>query len=383
MRVIDESLNKDIPAGVKIYRTRPCEFTELNGLLNYFGRFVSRKVLLPDGERLWGEFAKSTAVRAVKEEKIDLIYTTSVPYSAHLIGLHLKRRFPGIPWVADFRDEWTNNPYLLDNPHNKVRMSIEKHMERRVLEKADFLITNTPVMLDNFLRLNSDMDLKDHFTVIPNGYDSEDFKAVTGNAPDNAIFTITYTGSMYGRRKPDYFFQSLSELIDEGKIQPAAIKVQLIGTLQKDQLTKLLDKYHLNDIVKILPYMDHDECVAHMAGSDALLLIEGGGPGSEAFYTGKVFEYLASRRPILANIPAEGAAARLIRATQAGLISDYNDIGATKENLLRLYEAWRNKVSVLVPDKDEIAKYERKVLTGELAVVFEKACRRHAKISEL
>lgn len=375
MRVIDASLNKDIPEGVKVFRTRPCEFTELNGLLNYFGRFVSRKVLLPDGERLWGEFAKGTAVKAVKREKIDLIYTTSVPYSAHLIGLHLKRKFPGIPWVADFRDEWTNNPYLLDNPHSKLRMAVEKRMERQVLEKADFLITNTPVMLDNFLRLNNDITLKDHFTVIPNGYDSDDFKGVTGNTPNNEFFTITYTGSMYGRRKPDYFFQALSELVGEGKIDQAKIKVQLIGTLQKDSLDKLLDKYRLQEIVKILPYMDHDECVSHMANSDALLLIEGGGPGSEAFYTGKVFEYLASRRPILANIPAKGAAAQLINSTRTGLVSDYNDIDGTKENLLLLYKAWQNKANILEPDKEQIAKYERKVLTEELATVFEKACK--------
>lgn len=372
MRVIDESLNKDIPEGVKIFRTKPCEFTELNGLLNYFGRFVSRKVLCPDGERLWGEFAKGTAVKAVKRDKIDLIYTTSVPYSAHLIGLHLKHKFPGIPWVADFRDEWTNNPYLLDNPHNKLRMAIEKRMEHRVLEKADYLITNTPVMLDNFLRLNNDMALEDHFTVIPNGYDSDDFITVTGSTPENESFTLTYTGSMYGRRKPDYFFQALSELVGEGKIDPSKIKVQLIGTLQKDNLDKLLDQYLLHEIVKILPYMDHDECVAHMANSDALLLIEGGGPGSEAFYTGKVFEYLASRRPILANIPAKGAAAQLINSTRAGLVSDYNDITGTKENLLLLYEAWQNKTSILEPDNEKIAKYERKVLTDKLATVFEK-----------
>ena len=375
MRIIDESLNKDIPEGVKIFRTNPFEFTELNGMLSYMGKFVSRKVLLPDGERLWGEFAKGIAIQAIKSENIDLIYTTSVPYSAHLMGLHLKRKFPGIPWVADFRDEWTNNPYLLDNPHNNIRMAVEKRMERRVLENADYLITNTPVMLDNFLRLNSDMDLKDHFTVIPNGYDSDDFKEVTGEAPNNDLFTLTYTGSMYGRRKPDYFFQALSELLSEGNIDPAKIAVQLIGTLQKDNLNKLLDQYHLQEVVNILPYMDHEECVSHMANSDALLLIEGGGPGSEAFYTGKVFEYLASKRPILANIPAKGAAAQLINSARAGLISDFNDISGTKENLLRLYEAWQKKVNILDPDKDEIAKYERKVLTDKLATVFEKACK--------
>ena len=128
------------------------------------------------------------------------------------MGLHLKKLFPDIPWVADFRDEWTKNPYLLDKPHNKLRMSIERKMEKSVLNTADILITNTPIMLKNFLAI--DDSLKSKFYVIPNGYDSEDFTKVPVK-PSNDVFTLTYTGLSMGEESRTPFQSSLS-LIGEG-----------------------------------------------------------------------------------------------------------------------------------------------------------------------
>jgi len=374
MRLKDESLIKDIPEGVGIYRTNPYELTELKGVPGLVGKFAARKVLIPDGERLWELFSKKTAVEIIKNDGIELIYTTSVPYSSHLLGLYLKKTFPGIPWVADFRDEWTNNPYLLDNPHNTARMAIERGMERSILKRADYMVANTPVMLENFLRDNKGIGLEERSCVIPNGYDKEDFKFLENIPQKNTVFTITYTGSLYGRRKPDNFFLSLQELIAEGKADPEKIRIRFIGAYKKEQMAQTLEKYGLQGIVEILPYMDHDGCIRKMAASDALLLIEGGGPGGKAFHTGKLFEYLAAGRPILANIPAGGAAARLISETGSGLISDCGDTGKTGENILKLYEAWHENKNIPEPDRAQIAKYDRKVLTGELARIFDRVC---------
>lgn len=373
MKLKDESLNKDIPEGISITRTNPWELTELEGFLGLAGKFISRKVLIPDGERLWEIFAKSSAVRIIRNDKIDLIYTTSVPYSAHLMGLYLKRKFPDIPWVADFRDEWTNNPYLLDNPHNAVRMNIERRMERKVLINADCLITNTPVMLSNFIENNPDLGLKDKFFCIPNGYDRDDFKIIDTIKPGNKRFTITYTGAFYGRRKPDTFFEALYELIRDGKVDESRVHGKFIGNFKLPQLNKQLEKYGLERIVEIFSYMDHDECIKHMLQSDALLLIEGGGHGSEAFYTGKVFEYMVTNRPIIAVVPKNGAAAQVIRQTRTGLVSDFDDVKQTKENILTFYNSWLNNESSFSPNYEEIGKYDRKVLTGELVKVFSRA----------
>ncbi|NSW89403.1 MAG: glycosyltransferase family 4 protein [Firmicutes bacterium] len=387
MPLKDESLIKDIPDGVNIIRTKAWDLTCGKGITGLIGKFISRKLLIPDSERLWEIFSRKVAEKAIENQNIRLIYTTSLPYSSHLMGIYLKKKYPQISWVADFRDEWTNNPYILDNPYNPVRMSIERKMEKNVLKTADCLITNTPVMLKNFIEKNSYIDnLKEKFFVIPNGYDTDDFKHINikffssetkhekkGATLKNNKFTITYTGSFYGRRKPDIFFSALAQLIGENRINKDKIYVKLIGNFKADQIKQLLEKHNLEGLVDILPYMDHDECIRNMAASDCLLLIEGSGPGAEAFYTGKVFEYMVTGRPILAIIPENGAAAQLIRETSTGLISDCSDLEAAKRNIEKLYTAWLKGINVYFPNKGEIKKYERNTLTMELAKVFDKA----------
>lgn len=369
----DESLIKDIPENVKVIRLKAWDFTSLNGIWSLPGKFVSRKLLIPDSERLWQVFGNKKAAEVIEEENIDLLYTTSLPYSSHLMGLYLKKLYPNLPWVADFRDEWTNNPYILDNPYNPVRMSIERKMEKKVLRTADCLITNTPVMHRNFINNNPALPLAEKFFTISNGFDEDDFNSIQAAQPDDEHFTITYTGALYGRRKPDTFLDALGQLAAEGTVKRDKVYVKLIGNYKVQQLEQLLEKYKVSDMVHIMPYMKHDECVRNMMSSDCLLLIEGAGPGAEAFFTGKVFEYLAAGRPILAVIPEKGAAAQVIRETRTGLISDCTDVEATKKNLLKLYNSWLEGRNPTDPDRDQIAKYSRKTLTSELVKVFSKA----------
>lgn len=372
MPLKDETFLKDIPEGVRVIRTKAWDLTCGTGITGLAGKFIARKILIPDSERLWELFSRKVAEKAIENHDIQVIYTTSLPYSSHLMGIHLKEKYPQISWVADFRDEWTNNPYILDNPYNPIRMNIEKRMEKRVLQTADYLITNTPVMLKNFIEKNPDIPgLKDKFCVIPNGYDPDDFKQIKTHEPKNDKFTITYTGSFYGRRKPDLFFDAIMELIAENRINKEKICIKLIGNFKSDRIAQLLEERNLTGIVNIYPYMEHDECVKNMVSSDCLLLIEGAGPGAEAFYTGKIFEYMVAARPILAMIPEKGAAAQLIRETSTGLISDCSDVETTKNNIVKLYTAWLNRTSIYNPNVNEIKKYERNNLTASLAKVFD------------
>ena len=368
MELRDDSLLKDIPDGVRIVRTKAYDPTTLKGVMKFPGKFIGRKIFIPDAEMLWRMTSKSAAQKLISEGNFSLIYTTSYPYSDHLMGLHLKKLFPDIPWVADFRDEWTKNPYLLDKPHNKLRMSIERKMEKSVLNTADILITNTPIMLRNFLTI--DDSLKSKFYVIPNGYDSEDFTKVP-EKPSNDVFTLTYTGLLYGRRKPDTFFKALSGLIGEGKVDRQTIQVNLIGNFKTEELNDKINKYGLNGVVALLPYMDHNICLDRLINSDALLLIEGVGPGAEAFYTGKIFEYIKTGRPILGVIPAKGAAAGIIEETRTGLVSDFNDIKGIGDKLYRLYIDWKEVRETCSPDNEKIELYDRRNLTKRLTELFD------------
>ena len=110
-----------------------------------------------------------------------------------------------------------------------------------------------------------------------------------------------------------------------------------------------------------------------MMASDAMLLIEGGGPGSEAFYTGKIFEYIQTNNPILAAIPENGAAAMLIRNTRTGIVCDWADVEAIEKGFLEMYESWEKGECIIDPNFEEIARYDRKALTKDLAELFNKS----------
>lgn len=371
MQLRDETLLDDVPEGVSVYRTRPLELPELRGIMRIPGKVLG-KLVIPDTACFWYKNSRKTALRIVKEEKIDIVYTTSAPYSDHLLGLYIKEKMPSVKWAADFRDEWTNNPYILDNPHNAVRTGIEKRMEGRVLQEADLLITNTPVMRENFIRNNSLSG--DNFVVIPNGYDIEDFAGLdTDAAPHNDRFTMVYTGALYGRRRPDNFFRALSELKKEGRVDTGRIEVRLIGNYHNDKLQAQIDSFELTECVRIIGYVPHDVCIEHQIAADALILIEGSGRGADAFYTGKIFEYMNTNRPVVAVLP-EGCAAELVRESAIGEVADADSVEQIKSVIYDYYSRWSEGALSFEPNRSVIERYERKKLTEALAAAFDSIC---------
>ncbi len=366
----DQTLLKDIPDNTEIIRTAPFDFTEWKSIFKIPGKVLGLKVFIPDSAWLWSVMSRKTAVKTIADRNIKIIYTTSAPYSDHLLGLYIKNKFPDIVWIADFRDEWTNNPYTLDNPRWWFRTKKEKKMEAEVLKKADALIANTPVMKKNFIE-NNRIE-KDNFFVIPNGYDSEDFENFDLSKPDNEKFTMTYTGALYGRRKPDTFFKALSELISEKKIDGDKISVNLIGNFYKDKLQTQTDSFSLTKQVNIIGYVPHNECIRRQLLSDVLVLIEGTGRGADAFYTGKIFEYMNTGRPVLAILPENGAAADLVKKTKIGMVAHTDNVFAIKNVIFDYYSKWRDNKLIFSPDRTEIEKYERYELTKKLASVFDR-----------
>lgn len=366
--VRDETLLKDIPEGVKVVRTKSYEPSELSGVMRIPGKIISR-LLIPDSSRMWADMSKRHAVELIKKEGIEYLYTTSAPYSSHLLGIYVKKQIPNVKWVVDFRDEWTNNPYTLDHPHNRIRTNMEVKMEGEVLQNADAVVTNTPVMRKNFLATHPSVNA-DKVFVIPNGFDEEDFAGYEKKPVHNDKFTLVYTGALYGRRKPDTFFEALKQLKQEGKIDEDKIRIKLIGNYLKDKLQKQIDSYQLTKVIEIVGYVPHDVCISEQMASDALVLIEGTGRGAEAFYTGKIFEYMNTGKPVLALLPEKGVAADLVRESNIGLVAHTDNVEQIKKNMLSYYEEWKKGTLEFVPNQEVIARFERKELTQKLAEVF-------------
>lgn len=358
----DDSLLLEVPSNVEVFRTKSYDFQHKS---NIFYKALYYKLLIPDGRFIWYLLSRKKMVKEIKRINPQIIYSTSFPYSSHLLALYAQKKFKDIMWVADFRDEWTNNPYF---NHNSFRSFIEKRLEKKVLKNANKLITNTPIMMDNFIK--SHPFTKDKFTVISNGFDPTDYGNLLTNKKKNEIFTITYTGSLYGRRKPDTFLIAYGNLINNGKIDKNKVMVNFIGNIKKENIIEFSKRLHILENVNLISYLSHKECIKKLSQSDVSLLIEGKGKGSNAFYTGKIFEYMYLDNPILGVIPKKGAAANLIRETNTGIVCDFDNIGEIEEAILMLYNNWKNNEVNSYSSEKNIDKYNRINLTEKLIDIF-------------
>lgn len=367
--LIDQTLSRDIPEDTVIYRSAAWDLSEWPFPLNLAGKYFRRKILVPDGERLWQLFARKEAIHAAKTGGYDMLYSSSQPFSTHLLAMEVKKVLPDLPWVADFRDEWTHNAFVKAYGYPPSRVKLEKEMERKTFEMADAIVINTPFMRDN--SVSDYPELKDKIHVIPNGYDKEDF---TGLQParENTRFTLTYTGLIYGNTSPVTVFKAVSGLIREGRIQPGSIRLRFIGRFKPELLEGMAREYQLEQVVEALSYMPHRESIQNLLWADAVLLLLG--EGTEAIYTGKLMEYINTGKPILASIPSRGAAADLIRDTGTGFVADCGDVAATAQYISDMVDNWSKGRELFQPDLQKIAQYERRELTKKLAVIFNMLC---------
>lgn len=366
--VMDESLTKELE-GVNIIRTKAHDLTALPGPFGLAGKVIQRKIMMPDGEIYWAKRVQKEVLNHIKDINPDIFYTTSYPYSDHLIGLYVKNHMPDLKWVVDFRDEWTKNPYIIDMNRSNWRMNKEAKMEQDVVEGCDHLITNSPQMLQGFME---DYDIKDKSTVIPNGYDPYDFEGLKKPVGKSEVLTFAYAGSMYGRRSPELFLRSLQLLIDEGLIDPSLVKVNLVGHFLEKDKDKAFEWLKQKELLSFSPYLPHKESIQFLLDSEVLLLIVGPGVGAKNFYTGKIFEYIYCKKPIFAIVPEDGAAAGVIRETDTGFVAESSSLEAVKKTLADIFTHWQEETMPLEYNEEAISGYNRYKQTKDLADVFEK-----------
>lgn len=347
----DDSLLKNIPEEAEIYRLESFDFANRSGFFGKLLRFISTRFFVPDMEVFWYLKNRKKVLKLVKDKKIEYIYSTSFPYSDHLMARYLKKNIKSLKWVADFRDEWTNNPYFTEKLHMKIRCIFEKPMEKSIVENCDFLITNTPFMLENFLK--DSPEKREKATFVPNGYNEKDFENYKVQNQDNKVYKMVYMGALYGKRKPDYFLKALQEAISDGDIPKNKIRIEFIGNYHSHVMNELKKKYNLEDVMVVTGYMSHDALIEHMSFSNLLILIE----SEKNFYTGKIFEYIRMGIPILGVLPKDGAAASVIYKTCTGEVAEFENIKEIKEKIISYYKMWQDGKKIFSPKKDEIYKY--------------------------
>ena len=374
----DKSIVSEIPEGIEIIRfpiKEPYGFAKIfskkktnqvsSGIITNKNQSVLEKLLLwirgnffiPDARIGWVKPAVGFLKEYLAKNDMDIVISSGPPHSLHLIGMALKEEL-GIKWVADFRDPWTTIHYHQSLRLNKRAQKKHLKLESKVLNNSDLVVVTSARTKKEFQKITSVP-----IEVISNGYDI--LEKIEPNL--DAQFSIAHIGSLLTNRNPELLWEILSELKDENKVFSKNLLIKLVGVVSEDVL-KSLAVFGLTENYKILGYVSHQEAIQIQHDAQVLLLVEMDSPETKSIIPGKLFEYVAANRPILAIGPEGSDVEGIIKETNTGVYFKYTDKKKLKQQLQLYYEAYL-KANLNVNSKN-IEKYSRSALTKSLSTIL-------------
>jgi hypothetical protein len=329
----------------------------------------------PDFARGWIPFATEAVNVLAAGTIVDAILTTSPPETAHVIGAYA-RALLRVPWIADFRDLWTQNVHSRMHTSRLLRI----RQEKRVLKSTDALVTVSSPWAD---RLKKRYPSKPIYT-ITNGFDPADFESRPSELTD--YFSITYAGQLYnGKRDPTPLFDVIRELIQEQILRPGEVRLRFYGPKEM-WLPALIAQYGLREIVELNDIIPRNEVLRREMESQILLLLGWSDLSETGQHTGKLFEYLGAGRPILAVGGNRGVLSDVLQLTKAGIhaLSRLE----IRDCIMRMYREFRNCGRVeYQPDSEAVAQYSHPVMVRKFAEVLDEMvkadCRAKGRMQHL
>lgn len=360
---LDHSLAREIPENLIVFKTKARDYFRVchkdkskipsagfaagdeRGLISVITRFIRGNFFIPDPRRGWNSFAFRKACEIIGTYKIDHIVTTSPPHSTQLTGLKLKKKFPGIRWIADLRDPWTEIYYYEKFYPTFLSRKIDSAYEKCVLRSADTIITVGKSLKELFSTKIPGIENK--IEVISNGYDADDFRGLKASSPE--IFTISYIGTLSAVYPLNGLLEALRSLTEKG----IRLRLKFTGIVSPEQRELIISAAGGSNC-EFIPFSSHSTALGNMLDTSALLLIIPDHISSRSIITGKLFEYLASRKPILCLGPVDGDAAAILEETGHGSTFDYND-----------YEGIAEYLQILVSDPEISEKVSHTIYSRE------------------
>ena len=328
-------------------------------------RFIEPFSRLPVIEKItydpmgWYGPAVEAGMNIIKDNNIKVIFSTYGPSVPHFIGARLQRE-TGIPWIADYRDDWIDEYRKHPQPLHYFDQQWEKH----TVKKCSAIVANTQPLANILEKAHHK-----HTTVIPNGFDDVDFRENITLTPK---FTITYTGYIYpGKRDPSSLFQALAEARQEGNISPQEFKIRFYGQNVNEYVIPLAQKYHVEDFVLAGGNIPFKESIKKQMESTALLLLSWNNPKDIGMINGKTYEYIGANRPILAMAYPGGEIDKLLTQSGCGIVA--NEPQEIKRLILLWFHEFKNTGKVTShfhPDICFVNSYSRKKQAQSLSCVF-------------
>ncbi len=379
--IIDNSIGLDLPDGIEVIKSK---IVEPYQLYNFFSgkkkgqkidaNFLSEgkklnwkdkiavwirgNIFIPDAKFLWIGPSVRYLLNYLKENHINAVISTGPPHSCHLIAQKFCKK-TNIPWIVDYRDPWTQIDYFDELMLTSWAKKRHIKLEKKVLDDCSHIITVGNSMADD-IRKQTDTKV----TVITNGYDEADRNINIIN-PRSDKFVLSYLGVMNVSRDPEVLWQTLKKLkLTQNEIYNK-IEINLIGQIE-EYSQKNIVKYGLEEKVKLLGYLAHKDAIVYQNSSDALLLVINKTKNNKTILTGKIFEYIASGKPIICIGPKNGDAAAILSSLDNTYIIDYQNTEEMEKAIISLIN---NRLTTPI-FSNNVEQYSRKTLTSKLADVL-------------
>ncbi|CAM3623582.1 glycosyl transferase family 1 [Elizabethkingia occulta] len=374
--LLDESLVKDVPKNIQIIQNKIWEPYQLAEKLNKKNKkfkagqfdvgknqswksklsiFVRGNFFIPDARKFWVNPSISFLKKYLEANPVDVIVTTGPPHSLHLIGKGLKKYFPAIKWIADFRDPWTEISYY---KHLKLTSwADQKHrkLEKEVFQNADITLATSYGDAENFRKAGANS------ACITNGFDKEEFNK---KSVKNSKFTLSYIGVLEQLRNPENLWKVLSDIVQEDSDFAQNFELRFVGRVD-DIILENLQSSPLKDNLNLVGYIPHEQSVKEMENADMLLITNFPKQESAGIIPGKIFEYLATQNPILSVGPEKADVEKILNETKAGDHFTYQDHEAIRSFVLQNYNNWRN--NTVNQNSENLMQFSRRNLTTNLA----------------
>ena len=368
----DPAMLKEVEeAGINVLRTGsldPNMVFKRKGLVRMpsegmrkFLQFLGDCFFVPDTKVGWKRKAVKAGSEFLKNNHCDAIIATAPPQTDFLIGLALKKKF-NVPLVLDYRDAWLDYPFkFFPSPLHRW---LHKRLEKKIVRGCDRIVVTHRRVKETLVQRYPFLSYHD-VTIVSQGFDRDDFKfPLAESVSAFKRLKIVHAGTFYGGRSPSVLIHAVHHVLKELPQLRGRIEVNLIGNTRREDQT-LVRKLGMQNDINFLGYLEHHVCAKHLHEADVLWCVL----DNDFQSPGKLYEYFGARKPIFASI-VDGYMKQLLLESKAAFCVPLNDQGAHERTILELVKLF-DEHKLPKPSSDFVDRFDRRMLTGELARVLE------------